>query len=468
MRITRSFHRFLLRRMSLIGLPVAILSIVSPLSAEAQSRYVLEHVTDLGGKLRFINAAEGFAHTDYTISYTSDSGRTWTPITRNIQYLLGKDNIGITDVEFIDRNTGWMIIYATSPSSFSIDSSYIYATTDGGATWKREHASVVSATTWASQTFQGIRFVDAMNGWVFGLGVIEHTADGGATWTTQLRWSERTIYNDLFMSGYFRNRNEGWIAGYGSFVLHTTDGGINWTTQHVDSASRPDGGMLHPEAYCLVALDFADSLHGCASAPNGSYLYTRDGGLTWKKAVTGYPNDNVAVAMPSRDVIWQVGGNYCDDKGCYSGQSILYSLDGGESWNAVIAMKSETLGADPQFESIVWINDRVGYISNERGDIYRIRDTSSLLAAVDPSPDEGEGLLVYPNPVDDQVTVRFADPAPHISVKIYDAMGRRVFSSDAGLLREMTIPASSLSPGGYMLEVIAGDTIMRRNIVVVR
>jgi photosystem II stability/assembly factor-like uncharacterized protein len=438
--------------------------LLAPSTGAAQ--YLLEHVIYDGGELRFLNAAEGFSFNSRTIRYTADSGRTWDLVTEEMQEVTG--GAGIMDAAFVDRNTGWVIAYYGGGINTPIDTTCIFATTDGGTTWRKQRTSLPSKIKWASQTFQGIRFTDAMNGWVFGLGVIEHTTDGGATWTTQLRWKEDAIYDDLFTTGYFRNAREGWIAGYGSFILHTTDAGATWVTQHVDTATREDGVPLNTETYTLISIHFADSLNGYVATTHGNYLYTRDGGASWHAGSTGYPNDNVEVFMRDSDMIWQVGGNYCDNSGCYSGQSILYSADGGASWKPVIATTGE-LGSTPQFVSIAWITPRLGYVSNEYGEIFRIRDTSSSVAGVDRSREEEEnGITVYPNPAREMLHVELADGSGETRVNIYDPLGRIVSSAGVNAVSGITIGTSALSPGSYILEAINNGKRMRRKVTVVR
>lgn len=454
MSISHSTLRFLL--------PAAILFIASL----AQAQYLIEPATNLGGKLRFLNAAEGFSFNNYTIRYTADSGNTWNVITSDIAAETGCS--GVLDAWFVDRSTGWMVVYYGGGINTPIDTTCVYATTDGGATWRKQLTSRVSQIKWASQTFQGIRFVDRMNGWVFGLGVIEHTTDGGATWTTQMRFTERTIYNNLFTCGFFKNKNEGWIAGYGSFILHTTDAGATWVTRHVDSASTPDGIILNVDTYYLRAIHFSDSLNGCASSNHGYYLYTTDGGATWNPGSTGFPHDNEDVFIADNRVIWMVGGNYCDNTGCYAGQSVLYSTNGGTTWNPVIARTVGLLGVDAQFTSIAWINSRLGYISDEFGRIFRISDTTALVASIGDVAGGSHEVNMYPNPVADELTIQFDGADREAQVNVYDAIGRRVIVTSLNAASGKTLDVSVLNPGNYMVEVMMAGKASRRNIMVVR
>lgn len=438
--------------------------LLAPLAAEAQ--YRIEQVATGGGRLRFLNTTEGYSFGSRSILYTRDGGRNWSFIVSDLHAAIGCS--GILDAAFVSRSHGWVVAYYGGGINTPIDTTCVFATTDGGVTWKKQLTSKVSATKWASQTFQGLRFADSLNGWVFGLGVIEHTTDGGATWTTQMRFSERTIYNNLFTCGYFKNRSEGWIAGYGGFILHTTDAGDTWVTQHVDSACTPEGMVINIETFYLRAIHFDDSLNGIASSDHGYYLRTTDGGLTWDRGYTAFPHDNADVFVFNEDVIWQVGGNYCDNTGCYAGQSILYSTNGGATWNPVIARTVGLLGTDAQYVSIVWMDSRHGYISDEYGRIFTISDTTAPVAGINIESEADENLLIYPNPVARELNIRFAGMSPETAVHIYDALGRRVFMADRGSISAMTVDMSAFSPGSYMLEVIADGKRSWRKMMVTR
>jgi photosystem II stability/assembly factor-like uncharacterized protein len=442
---------------------VPLLFIVSLLPASVcRAQYVLTHVADGGFGLHFIDDHQGFAFGGNSITYTGDAGYSWSTIVPNVSAVTGCE--GMFDCSFVSRRVGWLLAHTLAANP---DSSFLYGTTDGGLTWKRLRASAIASVPYASHRFSAIHFVDEMNGWVVGKGMIDHTSDGGKTWSSQLRWPEHDANNDWLDCCYFRNAREGWAAGYGSIILHTSDGGVTWETQHTDSATY-NGIILNVDYYYIRDIHFSDSLNGVAAANNGNYLRTTDGGRSWLPGSTRFPNDNVGVQVLDENVIWQTGGDYCDNRGCFSGQSILYTRDGGKSW---LSLKDRTiglLGAGAQFHGIHFINPRLGYVADELGEIFRIVDTSAAVAGVDDVSGPASALALFPQPARDELHVDLPTTAGDASVSVYDLDGRRMISMPAARISSMTIGTSGLNPGVYMLEVASGNGTLRRKFVVAR
>ncbi len=124
-------------------------------------------------------------------------------------------NRELTDVCFIDQNTGWISGWTGT----------ILKTTDSGQNWN------ALPNVPPNNAYYSLIFTDAMNGWATGYsGKIIHTTDGGESWTSQTSPVSTDLYNV-----YFLDSQNGWIAGgdEGSFpsyiqhraILHTTNGG---------------------------------------------------------------------------------------------------------------------------------------------------------------------------------------------------------------------------------------------------
>ncbi len=71
-------------------------------------------------------------------------------------------------------------------------------------------------------------------------------------------------------------------------------------------------------------------------------------------------------------------------------------------------------------------------------------------------------LILYPNPAEDILHWRIPDFAPRQRARVLDALGRTVFTGDA---KDGNIDIHGLSPGGYVLELSAGDTVLRSRFV---
>ena len=105
-------------------------------------------------------------------------------------------------------------------------------TDDGGQTW-------TSKLDVDGLYFNGIHFIDDLNGWVVGEGEdsasIYHTSDGGETWVEQ--WSGEAVLMQVRMV----NNRIGWAAGGDlstrfptTLILRTTDGGQTWLPDPVE------------------------------------------------------------------------------------------------------------------------------------------------------------------------------------------------------------------------------------------
>jgi photosystem II stability/assembly factor-like uncharacterized protein len=200
------------------------------------------------------------------------------------------------------------------------DSAKLARSTDGGATWK---------TTYFSDRIRqrGLSMYDDRFGVIGMLGgpnYINHTSDGGLTWThislpksatdsggiadvacvgpasfvcllstktskffcvtsdTGQTWQTTVALptTHSFFRMFFLNERLGWVIGANrttqepsssAVIWNTTDGGLNWQPQFDSSQSLP-----------FTDIRFSDSLHGLASG--GTLVYrTKDGGKNWNR-----------------------------------------------------------------------------------------------------------------------------------------------------------------------------------------
>lgn len=431
------------------------------LSITAHAQYVLEPVTEGGSRLHFISAAEGFAFGPSRILRTVDSGATWETVTANIQTAIACD--GISSGSFVNSTTGWVVGYQLQTTDNA--KTFIYRTTDGGATWTKQRSAPEPSAQWLGHPYSAIHFSDVNNGVVVGKGIIERTTDGGATWSAPVKLKEQPANNDWFGNVFFLNKNVGWVVGYGSFILHTSDGGATWSTQHVDSATY-NGAIVNKDFYYLYSIHFADAMNGVAAANNGHYLYTSDGGATWLPKSTGAVNDNIGIYMITDKLLWQVGGNYCDDRGCFIGRSLLYSTNGGVSWDALADPELGPNEMGPQYRDVRFITPRLGFVTNDDGRIFRIRDTSAILSSVDDNESGEYHVAIYPNPTRDLLTIDAGGKAG--SIGIFDMMGRSVHTEPLAPGQAASVRTSELPEGSYVVEVRIGERRVREKIVVMR
>jgi Photosynthesis system II assembly factor YCF48 len=176
----------------------------------------------------------------------------------------------------------------------------IFATTDGGATWRRQspwpasqlaavdarHAWALSVNGETIRTTDGSRwsvvgvhklqrlsFVDDEHGFALSRDdVVLRTGDGGSTWSP-------TASPQRLQSICFSTPNTGWAARGGT-VWTTRDGGAHWTFAQLLSAR---GGLPVPDLACRGTSVWA-VFHGGAAAGSEGYAVfrSRDAGRHWR------------------------------------------------------------------------------------------------------------------------------------------------------------------------------------------
>lgn len=194
------------------------------------------------------------------IMYSLDSGASW-------RYISGDFFNDLVDVSFESTSSG--VVIAENAA---------FATSDGGATWRRQAMPQVSA-------FDGISIAPNRKGWLTGTvrtttspyvaGVVFRTTDAGRTYRQQ------TIPKCIELLDVWTNDGvTAWAVGNSNVIFKTTDSGATWRKKSIDWTGvvfeYPDE---HRPIKSVVVL--ANGL-GYASATNEGYvLRTTDAGETW-------------------------------------------------------------------------------------------------------------------------------------------------------------------------------------------
>ena len=213
--------------------------------------------------------------------------------------------LDLLTVDLIDGQTGW----AAGDIDPGGAGGFIYATTDGGLSWKP-----------AGQTpgvIASICFVNKSRGWIAGYeGRIERTDDGGRSWKNQRVEREGELLNSIF----FIDNERGWIAGEDGLILATTDGGASWQEQATGTDSVLYGLAVAPGG-AVVAV-----------GASGTILRSEDG-KSWGAVASTTTESLNSVAAGSKDMFWAVGTN----------GATLSSADGGSTWTAHQAVAAREL-----------------------------------------------------------------------------------------------------------------------------
>ncbi|MCG3159938.1 MAG: Ycf48-like protein [Acidobacteria bacterium] len=219
------------------------------------TRKSLPNVTSL----YFTDSKTGWAvGRNATLLKTTDGGLEWSKV-ESAEKLIGLPiessnyNFGFRDIHFPDAEHGWLIgnFYGRARSNIG----GIFATSDGGLTWKR--VPITFQTQYTSGRFtpgllHSIRFTDANTGSVTGemydgegrFFFVLHTRDAGKTWE-QFRTPSRATHSTQFLDMY-----NGWTAAfapreggaeavvYDTTLMRTDNGGMSWRNDFIARGRR--------------------------------------------------------------------------------------------------------------------------------------------------------------------------------------------------------------------------------------
>ncbi len=250
----------------------AVLHMTTDGGATWEKKVMSTTVGDAGLEVQFVDDNTGWAliynmeNATALFQKSTDGGNNWVTITH--------DTAGI--FSFVDANNGWSIMNSASRDS----SLWINHTTDGGVHWSTQYTDV------SAGGFNAIQFTDLENGWVVGgNGKIFKTTDGGLSWVkiTNSGIAQQSESKCL----YFLNADTGWIGTNDGVpdqnpdrvVLHTTDGGHSWTTSY----------RSQNDTSAVFSLYFRDANNGWFTADYGLIEHTTDAGTGIAREGSGVP-----------------------------------------------------------------------------------------------------------------------------------------------------------------------------------
>lgn len=215
----------------------------------------------------------------------------------------------------------------------------ILMTLDGGVNWERYHFD--NYPEWGYD-FSSMIFIDENTGFVTGSsGAIFKTTDGGQSWIEKYGCQNCEDFLDIF----FIDPQRGWAAGMYGALRRTTDGGETWTSISGFPLDQND----------LYAIWFTDEQNGWAAAGE-NVVKLSYGGDVWE--FYSYDFALYDVFFIDEDVGWM----------CGSGGMVIYTSDGGSSWNLVQALENGILRD-------IWFEDETfGWAVGDEGTIIHSED----------------------------------------------------------------------------------------------
>ncbi len=219
---------------------------LSNFTVSAQGSWFLQNnpTTNSGESIQFVSANEGWIGLDSNqLLHTINGGINWNVVTPNSTDVTDGINAPGSRLSFINTTTGWAI--KTLGNNSAPLGAVLYKTTDGGTTWNK----TVLSTTTGDAAIQ-VQFIDTNTGWVLifnmnnGTPTFLKTINGGTTWTT-------TNGGGVF---YYVNATTGYSYSAGPnlappyTIYKTTDGGTSWTPQYTDSSAGQLNAMQFTDA----------------------------------------------------------------------------------------------------------------------------------------------------------------------------------------------------------------------------
>lgn len=262
---------------------------------------------------------------------TKDSGQSWEEATIDVSRAAA-----VTSLTFVDASHGWMLVQEQTSSNFSVGR--LFATNDGGVTWEPRSAPAAGQMT----------FFDANEGLLVGGpagGQLHRTDDGGRSWAA-------VELGDPAQSG---GRTLGPVAVVGARMAllalsvpqeetvevrfyRSSDRGQTWQWVSKLTLEGTIGLGVRPP------VDLLNATSWLVAAPKGFELYrTDDSGTSYLPSKIPDPfSPEVPGSVVRIDfATHKAGAALASTSGCLEFKTncevrtdLLYTRDGGESWQS--------------------------------------------------------------------------------------------------------------------------------------
>jgi photosystem II stability/assembly factor-like uncharacterized protein len=306
----------------------------------------------------FMPVAVGSNDKTVSVMRSGSGGRTWTK-----SVILENQGFDVADFQMIDQQHGWISLVDSRPVW------WLWATTDGGVTWK----PLVDTANQSTAPAYSIHFVSDQEGWGFprksvsnGLEQLQHTLDGGMTWTT-VSLPLPSGYADPYLTLDWPQGSgqdltlRGRLAGYADastpapptveVTWTSSDAGLHWRVAGVAAAPANNPPYLGSDvqgtyqASTLVSLTLpTPDGHRATFSASGLYGLVATGYELSLRSAQAFSDTEAWVTMDDCSRGDLSGGGLFGPPPCVR---LLATSDGGKTWRTLLWTFSNTPQATP-------------------------------------------------------------------------------------------------------------------------
>lgn len=260
----------------------------------------------------------------------------------------------------------------------------VFKSTDNGATWSATAFTYSVSSLAADPGTDGVWYVSYS-------GDLYRSADGGSTWTYL------TYYSGAYNVAVSPHTGELFVGDTNGNVRRYVHATTTWQTSSTGTTKEVRTFAFDPSNASIVVVGTAC----CSSEGSGVIFRSTDGGATWSRSDTGFPDYSwiyvydllVDSAVPGK--LWAA-----------SDWDFFSSMDGGATWTGTGQWGGAALTQDPATGHLYGWSWGSLMVSSDGGDTWQEKDVSGVTASANDLLASGNKLLLGgPDPYDAWVAV---------------------------------------------------------------